>query len=122
VVHLRGGSGEVKKNAAALKPQPGYYYAARARYLQREFGFTGLWFANVLWTAGMVLNYMCKLVTGRPVHLPRRGWRDIWIARAKTPAGERGVRIEPEVEPLFGRAVGGVGRGGLAGRGEGRGG
>lgn len=102
VVHLRGGSGDVKKSKEAHKRLPGYYYAARARYLHREFGRLGLWAANVLWIAGTMLNHVCKLVTGRPVHLPARAWRDVWITEADTPAGPRGVSIEPEVEPLFG--------------------
>jgi GT2 family glycosyltransferase len=101
VVHLRGGSGEVKQNKAARKPQPGYYYAARARYLHREFGWPGLWIGNLLSMLGTAFNHACRLVTGRPVHLAQRGWRDVWITRANTPAGERGVSIEPAVEPLF---------------------
>jgi GT2 family glycosyltransferase len=114
VVHLRGGSGDVKKSKEAHKRLPGYYYAARARYLHREFGRLGLWAANVLWIAGTMLNHACKLVTGRPVHLPERAWRDVWITKADTPAGPRGVSIEPEVEPLFGERDGSA-EGGVAG-------
>ncbi|MEA5612321.1 glycosyltransferase family 2 protein, partial [Nodularia spumigena] len=101
VVHLRGGSSEVKERAKAMKRLPGYYYAARARYFHREFGLMGLIAANLFWTLGMVLNRCCWLVTRRPVHLPKKAWRDIWMMSAETPAGRRGVWIEPEVEPLF---------------------
>lgn len=106
VVHLRGGSSEVKERARTMKRLPGYYYAARARYFHREFGLMGLVAANLLWTLGMVLNRCCWLVTRRPVHLPKGAWRDIWMTAAETPAGRRGVWIEPEVEPLFAAAAG----------------
>lgn len=106
VVHLRGGSSEVKERARTMKRLPGYYYAARARYFHREFGLMGLVAANLLWTLGMVLNRCCWLVTRRPMHLPKKAWRDIWMTAADTPAGRRGVWIEPEVEPLFAAAAG----------------
>jgi GT2 family glycosyltransferase len=106
VVHLRGGSSEVKERAKAMKRLPGYYYAARARYFHREFGLMGLVAANLLWTLGMVLNRCCWLVTRRPVHLPKNAWRDIWMTAAETPAGRRGVWMEPEVEPLFAQGSG----------------
>lgn len=105
VVHLRGGTSSVKRNAAERRPLPGYYYAARARYLHRRFGRVGLILGNLLWEVGFLMNHACRLLTGRRVGLPARGWRDVWITRADTPAGPRGVGIEPPIEPLFRHAA-----------------
>jgi GT2 family glycosyltransferase len=118
VVHLRGGSSEVKERAKAMKRLPGYYYAARARYFHREFGLMGLVGANLLWTLGMVLNRCCWLVTRRPVHLAEKAWRDIWMMSAETPAGRRGVWIEPQVEPLFAQGPGSAAEGSAVQAGE----
>lgn len=104
VVHLRGGSSEVKRSTAARKRLPGYFYAARSRYLFREFGISGVIGGNLLWSVGSGLCWMISLLPGRSFGHPLKSWRDVWSFVADTPAGKRGVFIEPDVEPLFARS------------------
>lgn len=73
VVHLRGGTSEVKRNTVQRKRRPAYYYAARARYFQKWYGVAGLATANLLWTAGWGLS----LLRGKSKAV-RREWADIW--------------------------------------------
>lgn len=56
VVHLRGGSSPVKEQTKQRKRRPGYYYAARSRYLRSSFGLMGHICGNLLWTIGWVLG------------------------------------------------------------------
>lgn len=78
-VHFRGGSGPVKAMAQARKRVPGYFYAARARFLTQAHGRAGLWAANLLWTLGRALAQTRRLL-GKPVpQTSAMEWRDIWI-------------------------------------------
>lgn len=92
VVHLRGGSGDVKARTADLRRVPGYFYASRARYFVREFGLHGLVLANLLWSCGFVLNVVSSFMLRRQVKIPEKAWLDIWTTRSETPAGVRGIR------------------------------
>ncbi len=83
VVHLRGGTSDVKQKTAERKRRPAYYYAARSHYFRTWYGAIGLVFANVLWTLGWMLSIprgKSRAVAGE--------WRDIWAdPRAGRPAG-----------------------------------
>lgn len=79
VVHFRGGSGPVKAMAEARRRVPGYFYAARTRFLFQAHGLVGLWAANLLWGLGRILARGRWLVgKGVPVANEAEA-RDIWI-------------------------------------------
>ncbi len=85
-VHFRGGSGPVKGMAEAKKRVPGYFYAARTRFLFQAHGWVGLWAANLLWIFGRILA-SGRWLLGKPVPAANAGeWRDIWI-NAISPLG-----------------------------------
>lgn len=87
-VHYRGGSGPVKKLAAAKKRMPGYFYASRTRLLFQTHGWAGLIAANLLWYVGRAIAYL-RVLAGKPV--PKVcDWEfvDIWI-NALSPLGDR---------------------------------
>ncbi|MCC5821681.1 MAG: glycosyltransferase family 2 protein [Phycisphaerales bacterium] len=73
VVHLRGGSSEVKRNTVERKRRPAYYYAARSHYFHTWYGPVGRWAANLLWICGWGL----AACLGRSDAVERE-WRDIW--------------------------------------------
>ncbi|MEM9374003.1 MAG: glycosyltransferase family 2 protein [Planctomycetota bacterium] len=77
VVHLRGGTSEVKKSTRERKRRPGYYYAARSHYFRSWYGMTGWVLANMLWTVGWAIAG----VRGRSRAVERE-WRDIWSRQA----------------------------------------
>jgi hypothetical protein len=78
VVHLRGQSGSVKRDSAARKRRPGYYYAARSRYYAKFHGRFGLWIANGLWGVGRAVAWARELVGNKRPHVCEREARDIW--------------------------------------------
>lgn len=73
VVHLRGGTSEVKKNTAARKRRPAYFYGARSHYFTMWYGRRGWLLANLCWTLGWIL----AIVRGKSQAVNRE-WRDIW--------------------------------------------
>lgn len=73
VVHLRGGTSDVKKATRERTRRPGYFYAARAHYFRRWYGAAGYVLANVFWMAGTLLALLMR--RSRAVE---REWRDIW--------------------------------------------
>ncbi len=62
VVHLRGGSGSVKKDVALRKRPPAYLYASRSRYFAKFYGIFGLWFANILWLIGRSISLTREII------------------------------------------------------------
>lgn len=64
VVHLRGGSSPVKSNIAARKRLPKYYYASRARFYAKHYGYLGLLFANCCWIFGRTIS-LARAVLGK---------------------------------------------------------
>jgi hypothetical protein len=78
VVHLRGGSSPVKKNALERKRLPRYYYASRTRYLYLAYGWLGLTFANILWLLGRGVSKCREVLEGRAPGVPEKQWLDIW--------------------------------------------
>ncbi len=78
VVHLRGGTSPVKQLAAAKKRRPRYYYQARTRYFTKFYGRAGLWLANALWTAGLLIAYPRQWIKPRPTNLCQGEILDVW--------------------------------------------
>lgn len=88
VVHLRGGSSEVKRRTEERKRRPRYYYGARSHYFRSWYGLAGLWLANLLWLVGWGLS----LIRGKSMAVAGE-WRDIWTAAgAGRPGGASGAR------------------------------
>lgn len=81
VVHLRGGTSEVKRNTTARKRRPAYYYRARARYFRVWYGQAGLVAANLLWTLG----WLAALARGKSQAVERE-WLDVWTGPDPRPA------------------------------------
>ncbi len=79
VVHLRGGSGSVKKDIARRKRPRPYLYASRARYFAKFYGGRiGLALANACWYLGRGISLL-REAAGRDSHLCERAASDIWI-------------------------------------------
>lgn len=85
-IHYRGGSGPVKKLAAAKKRMPGYFYASRTRLLYQTHGWAGLMAGNLLWYLGRGIAYL-RVLAGKPIpKVCEREATDIWI-NAFSPLG-----------------------------------
>jgi len=80
VVHLRGGSSDVKSSIAERKRPPRYFYASRARYYKKFYGAPGLFLTNLLWYLGRSVSLLRELVRNKSPHLCQREASDIWIA------------------------------------------
>jgi GT2 family glycosyltransferase len=78
VVHLRGGSGPVKKLAAERKRPPRYWYASRNRYYAKFYGRFGLWLANCCWYGGRLISLAREAVGLKQPHTCNQQWIDIW--------------------------------------------
>jgi N-acetylglucosaminyl-diphospho-decaprenol L-rhamnosyltransferase len=77
VVHLRGGTSDVKAATAERRRRPRYYYEARARYFAKFYSTPGLWGANLAWSAGRIVSYARQLLGSAP-HACAFEWRDNW--------------------------------------------
>jgi len=78
VVHLRGGSSNVKSNAEARKRLPKYYYESRTKYYYKCFGCGGLFFANICWILGRSISMLRELTGNKKPHVCEKQWFDIW--------------------------------------------
>ena len=78
VIHLRGGTSDVKEKTAKLERRPRYYYAARTRYFAKHFGWMGLLKANVLWTLGRIVAWFRETFGRKQPHTCEREALDIW--------------------------------------------
>lgn len=79
VVHLRGGSGSVKKDISLKKRPPEYLYASRSRYFTKFYGIFGLWMANLLWLVGRSISYTREIIERKPPQTCTLEARDIWL-------------------------------------------
>lgn len=80
VIHLRGGSSPVKSQKKMRKPIPRYYYESRTRYFYQVYGHSGLFLANILWTAGRLISLVRQSINKSYVpNASVNQWRDIWI-------------------------------------------
>lgn len=78
VVHLRGGSSDLKAKAAATQRLPRYYYASRTRYFRLRHGALGPITANLGWYAGRAISLAREIVERRKPRVPAAAWKDIW--------------------------------------------
>jgi GT2 family glycosyltransferase len=92
VVHLRGQSGSVKSDAAALRRRPGYYYAARSRYFTKHGGRVGLWLGNTCWTLGRMVSWTREVVGRKKPHVCQKEWLDNWTGGGRV-AGPHHSRV-----------------------------
>ncbi len=81
VVHLRGGSSEVKSSQAARKRLPAYFYHSRSRYFSKFYSPIGRVFANLCWNAGYLIAGLRQRLGSKKPHVAENMWRDIWIAQ-----------------------------------------
>lgn len=79
VVHLRGGSSNVKSKSAQRKRLPHYYYESRTKYYYKCFGYSGLFFANICWLLGRSVSLLRELLGNKAPHVCEKEWLDIWI-------------------------------------------
>jgi len=79
VVHLRGGSSNVKSNTKVRKRLPRYYYESRTKYYYKCFGRIGLLFANTSWMLGRSISLLRELIGNKDQHICKNEWIDIWI-------------------------------------------
>lgn len=96
IVHLRGGSGPVKKLSAERKRRPRYYYEGRNRYFRQAYGTLGSWLANILWLSGLPISLFRQLLKPRESTLCEHEWRDVWIGSLRT--GDRAI-VTPAERP-----------------------
>lgn len=78
VVHLRGGTSDVKAATKARKRRPAYYYEARTHYLRTFYGNGGWVGANLLWTTGRAISLLREAVGHKEPHTCAHEARDIW--------------------------------------------
>ena len=79
VVHLRGGSSNVKEALAQRKRPPRFYYESRARYFAKFYGTPGLWFTNIMWAMGRTIEWFRVVLTGRQQLTCQHEGLDNWI-------------------------------------------
>ena len=84
VVHLRGGTSEVKQKIAKRKRPPRYLYESRSRYFRKGYGVSGLLMANVLWSVGRSISFGRELVGHKAPHTCDMEWFDNWTDVLKT--------------------------------------
>lgn len=78
VVHLRGGSSDVKKKKAAKKRPPRYFYEARGRYFRKHYGWPGAVRVNAMWTVGRGIHFAREKLMGATPNSCEREWLDNW--------------------------------------------
>jgi N-acetylglucosaminyl-diphospho-decaprenol L-rhamnosyltransferase len=83
VVHLSGGTSDVKKRMAARRRPPRYFYASRTRYFRKGYGVFGLWAANALWQVGRTVSWGRELLGQKTPHTCQLEWFDNWTDTLK---------------------------------------
>ncbi len=89
VVHLRGGSSDVKKNQDSKKRQPKYFYESRSRYFAKNYGYAGLLGANLLWMGGRMISKTRELIGKKEIAANDSQWKDIWIGFRRPLKGQK---------------------------------
>ena len=97
VVHLRGGSGEVKSDLAARRRPPAYYYKSRSRYFRLAYGPFGLLLANLGWMLGHCFARLHEWTGRKRPHVCEREATDIWM-NFRTPLAPHGYGGAPADE------------------------
>jgi len=116
VVHLRGGSSNVKSASAARQRRPRYFYESRNRYFKKFYGRGGLVLTNLLWHAGRLVSKTREFF-GRPRYACDSEWWDNWTD-ALTPvrASPASIHDTPAVDDWPPSARTGSGQGTTAHR------
>ncbi len=79
MVHLRGGTSEVKEATKTRKRRPKYFYAARTRYFAKFYGGRfGIFRANIAWTVGRLIAFMREKIGKKQPHTCAHEEWDIW--------------------------------------------
>lgn len=78
VVHLRGGTSDVKEKIAKRRRPPRYFYESRARYFRKGYGVLGPAAANALWQLGRVVSLARELAGNKAPHTCDKEWLDNW--------------------------------------------
>ena len=78
VVHLRGGSSDVKKNISTKRRLPKYYYASRSRYFAKHYGVLGLVLTNLMWHSGRIISYIRERLGKQDSPACENQYADIW--------------------------------------------
>lgn len=78
VVHLRGGSSDVKKNISQRKRLPKYFYASRNRYFAKHYGHAGLMMTNICWYIGRTISFIRECLGKKDVVSREYEYADIW--------------------------------------------
>lgn len=92
VVHLRGGSSDVKKNIERKSRLPRYYYASRTRYFAKHYGRAGLATANLLWLAGRSIAFVRECLGKKTYTSCEKQHLDIWTNFSQPMQPERNPR------------------------------
>ncbi|MBB5211835.1 glycosyltransferase family 2 protein [Microbulbifer hydrolyticus] len=79
VVHLRGGTSDVKKNSKAQKQLPDYFYRSRTRYFVLLGGKGKLLIANIAFTCGRLIRLTKRLVGKKPGPSIPGEWTGLWM-------------------------------------------
>lgn len=94
IVHLRGGSSDVKADTEARRRRKRYYYAARNRYLAKFHNFGGMLLSNLCWELGRVISLVREGLGHRESHLCSHEAKDIWINWRKPLTGKHGMELD----------------------------
>ena len=78
IVHLRGGSSDVKRKTESRQRRPRYYYAARTRYMTKFYGRAGFIVANLAWHTGRSISFVRERLGRKAKSACRAEWLDIW--------------------------------------------
>jgi len=92
VVHLRGGSSDVKKNIERKSRLPKYYYASRTRYFAKHYGRIGLGLANMLWLTGRSIAFVRECLGKKTYTSCEKQHLDIWTNFSSPMQPERNPR------------------------------
>ena len=78
VVHLRGGSSEVKRSQAKKKRLPKYFYRSRSRYFTKFYSPLGFIGSNLCFSFGFAVAWLRQRIGGKATHLAEAAGRDVW--------------------------------------------
>ena len=81
VVHLRGGSAELKSKAKLRQRLPQYHFESRRFYFCKFYGRIGFVYANLLWSLGRFISKARELSGNRPRGVSQFEWLDIWTKK-----------------------------------------
>lgn len=81
VVHLRGGSAELKQMSKIKARLPQYHFDSRRTYFCKHYGKLGFLAANLLWTLGRCISKMRETIEKKPPGVSKMEWLDNWTRK-----------------------------------------